>query len=124
MLREKVMPCKAGWTASKRSYQLTTQELLNWRALAHHQVGFLLMTSLDWNWEIVLILPTLSLGGQSHEHHRTGIRHRLHSTLLPYFNGEDTADEGAFDRWVRKLERCAVVDGWSDREQLLQLGST
>ena len=54
-----------------------------------------------------------------HEHLGTGLRHRLHSTLLPNFNGED-ADDGAFDRWVKKLQRCAEVDSWSDREQLLQ----
>ena len=55
------------------------------------------------------------------ESHRTGLRHRLHSTLLPYYNGEDAAaDDGAFDRWVKKLKRCAEIDGWNDREQLLQ----
>ena len=44
------------------------------------------------------------------ESHRTGFGHRLHSTLLPYYNGEDAADDGAFDRWVKKLKRCAEVD--------------
>ena len=55
------------------------------------------------------------------ESHRTGLRHRLHSTLLPYYNGDDAAaDDGAFDRWVKKPKRCAEIDGWNDREQLLQ----
>ena len=54
------------------------------------------------------------------ESQRTGLRHGLHSTLLPYYNGEDATDDGAFDRWVKRLKRWAEVDSWNDREQLLQ----
>ena len=28
----------------------------------------------------------------------------------------DATDDGAFDGWVKKLQRCAEVDSWSDQE--------
>ena len=40
--------------------------------------------------------------------------------MLSYFNGDGATDNGAFDRRVKKLQRCAEIDSWSDREQLLQ----
>ncbi len=41
---------------------------------------------------------------------------RLSPALLPKFSGEEVAvDEGAYDRWVRKLWRFTEVDHWSER---------
>lgn len=57
---------------------------------------------------------------ESHKHHRTGLRYRLRSTLLPYYNGEDATDNGVFDGWAKKLQRCAKVDSWNDQKKLLQ----
>ena len=36
------------------------------------------------------------------------------------FSSEDTEDEGAFSRWLRKLERVAWLYKWSDVEILVQ----
>ena len=58
---------------------------------------------------------------KNHDCYRPSHGHRYHSTLLSYFNGEDAIDNGAFNRWVRKLQICAEVDKWSDHEQILQL---
>ena len=42
------------------------------------------------------------------------------SETLTKFSGEDTEDEGAFPRWLRKLERVAGLYKWSDGEKLVQ----
>ena len=39
---------------------------------------------------------------------------------LPKFSGEDVDDVNAFDRWARKLDKHAELEGWSDRQKLLQ----
>ena len=42
------------------------------------------------------------------------------SETLAKFSGEDTEDEGAFSRWLHKLERVAWLYKWSDVEILVQ----
>ena len=42
------------------------------------------------------------------------------SETLTKFSGEDTEDEGVFPRWLRKLERVAVLYKWNDGEKLVQ----
>ena len=42
------------------------------------------------------------------------------SETLTKFSGEDNEDEGAFPRWLRKLERVAGLYKWSDEEKLVQ----
>ena len=37
------------------------------------------------------------------------------------FSGEGAGNDGAFDRWVRKLERYADLAKWSPSEKLAQL---
>ena len=47
---------------------------------------------------------------------------RITLPSLPTFSGEESRDdEETFDRWVRRLERHAELEQWSDREKLLQL---
>ena len=42
---------------------------------------------------------------------------RITLPLLPTFSGEESRDdEETFDRWVRRLERHAELEWWSDRE--------
>ena len=42
------------------------------------------------------------------------------SETLTKFGNRDTEDEGAFSRWLRKLERVAGLYKWSDGEKLVQ----
>ena len=42
-------------------------------------------------------------------------------TTLATYAGEECQDGEAFDRWIRRLERHAELEGWGDREKLLQL---
>ena len=51
------------------------------------------------------------------QHRQTTIK--LIETLTK-FSGEDTEDEGAFKRWLHKLERVAELYKWSDGEKLVQ----
>ena len=47
---------------------------------------------------------------------------RLSLPTLPTFSGEECRDdEDLFERWVRKLEKYAELESWSDREKLVQL---
>ena len=47
---------------------------------------------------------------------------RLSLPTLPTFSGEESRDdEDLFERWVRKLEKYAELESWSDREKLVQL---
>ena len=39
---------------------------------------------------------------------------------MPKFSGEDTDDTDAFDHWARKLDKHAELEGWTDRQKLLQ----
>ena len=39
---------------------------------------------------------------------------------LPLFGGEEKDDEGAFSRWLAKLEKHAELLRWSSRDKLLQ----
>ena len=41
------------------------------------------------------------------------------SEMLTKFSSEDTEDEGAFPRWLRKLERVAGLYKWSDGDKLV-----
>ena len=41
---------------------------------------------------------------------------------LPTFAGDESKDdEDSFDRWIRKLEKYAELEQWTDREKLLHL---
>ena len=42
-------------------------------------------------------------------------------SLTTFSREESRDDEETFDRWVRRLERHAELERWSDREKLLQL---
>ena len=47
---------------------------------------------------------------------------RVNLPPLPTFSGDESkGDEDSFDRWIRKLEKYAELEQWSDREKLLQL---
>ena len=113
MLRKKVSAMQS-WLDSLEK-ELSARESAR---PSHHTTNDLLGLGMSGSTDI---LDTSTEKMESHDHHRPGLGHRSHSTLLPYFNGENATDNRAFDRWVRKLQRCAEVDRWSDREQLLQL---
>ena len=47
---------------------------------------------------------------------------RMTLPSLSTFSGEESKDDGeTFDRWVRRLEKHAELERWSEREKLLQL---
>ncbi len=47
---------------------------------------------------------------------------RMTLPRVPMFTGEEkTGDEETFEKWVRKLERHAELERWSEREKLVQL---
>ena len=45
---------------------------------------------------------------------------RMRLPALPKFSGDDSEDGSAFDRWARKIDKHAELEGWSDRQKLLQ----
>ena len=47
---------------------------------------------------------------------------RLSLPALSTYSGEENRDdEDSFERWVRKLEKYAELETWSDKEKLVQL---
>ena len=47
---------------------------------------------------------------------------RVNLPPLPTFAGDESKDnDDSFDRWIRKLEKYAELEQWSDREKLLHL---
>ena len=91
MLREKVLAMQC-WVDSLEK-ELSAREPA--RPLpSHHTADDLLGLGMSGSAEI---LDTFTGRIDSHDHHRTGLGHRSHSTLLPYFNGEDAVDKGAFN---------------------------
>ena len=56
----------------------------------------------------------------SEENEPTLSRRKLTVPSLPKFSG-DKLDDDSFDRWIRKLQRHAELERWTEREKLLQL---
>ena len=57
--------------------------------------------------------------GQVGQHQHAAPHHA--SVRLDKFSADDAEDIAAFDRWWRKLEICAAVNGWDPQRQLLEL---
>ena len=45
---------------------------------------------------------------------------RMRLLALPKFSDDDSYDSNTFDRWVWKPDKYAVLEGWTDRQKLLQ----
>ena len=53
---------------------------------------------------------------------RNGRSTRMSLPTLSPFSGDESKDDGeSFDRWIRRLERHAELEQWTDREKLVHL---